>query len=441
MNSLKARVKVVVQVEEKDTPCWPCINYDFQKELDRIMKQVTDANPQITFDVKSYTQLEQAENDYEDDRKKYDGILVLLMTCWKGIDLFYARHAKSDGLPVIIADVPFCGSGSILRISKTVLTEKLPVPLISSHDYGDIAKAPSLFSVIAKMKTSKILIISNTIDSDIQKAVTDTWGCTFINKNASDLHAVFQSIDDHVAQEIAEHWKSESAGVIEPNNADIEESAKLYLALSKIKNELQADAITVDCLTLSYANEYGNHKHMYPCLSHFEMSKNGEVAVCEADINATIASLVNYYLTGRPGFVSDPVIDTSSGRIIYAHCVASTKVFGADDPRCCKYYIRSHAEDKCGAAIQVDFPIGEKLTSTTFNFPDREAIIHSSRSVGNVGGDEGCRSKLAALTNADNILKNWIGGWHRVTVFGDYRKQFLQLFVMKGLTVQEEDLL
>ena len=33
---------------------------------------------------------------------------------------------------------------------------------------------------------------------------------------------------------------------------------------------------------------------------------------------------------GRPGFISDPVIDTSKRQIIYAHCVASNRAFGPD---------------------------------------------------------------------------------------------------------------
>src|SRR5574337_693990 len=35
---------------------------------------------------------------------------------------------------------------------------------------------------------------------------------------------------------------------------------------------------------------------------------------------------------GRPGYISDPVIDTSKNQIIYAHCVAPTKVFGPGGP-------------------------------------------------------------------------------------------------------------
>lgn len=436
---MKTRVKIVVSVENRDTPCWPCINHDYNKEVNRALKPIIELNKEMDFDVVTYTDVQQAKDDYEADLKKYDGILLLLMTCWKKIDEFYCRQAE-EGIPVVVADIPFCGSGSILCVASPMIKkEKLPVPLISSLNYTDIADAVKLFDVIRKMKDTKILVVSNGVNRNGQDSFTKKWGCQFINCTAADLHAYFQNVAEDEAKKIAEKWIDEAAGVIEPNEEEIIVSAKLYLAIKKLKEKVGADAVTVDCLTLSYGNQYTNKAHMYPCLSHFEMTKNGEVAVCEADINATVTSLITLYLTGRPGYVSDPVIDTSSDQIIYAHCVACTKVYGVDDPRCCKYYIRSHAEDKLGASVQVIFPAGEKLTTTMVYSENNLASVHSSVSVGNVGGDEACRSKLAATTNAEKLLYNWAPGWHRVTVFGDYRKQFMNLFRMKGLDIYEED--
>ena len=178
---------------------------------------------------------------------------------------------------------------------------------------------------------------------------------------------------------------------------------------------------------------------MYPCLSHFEMLNNDEIAVCEADINATLSAVVTKYLTGRPGYVSDPVIDTSSDQIIYSHCVACTNVYGCKNATRSKYYLRSHAEDKLGASVQVIFPTGDKLTTTLFDYPNNRVCIHSAVAVGNMSGDEGCRSKLAATTESEKLLYGWMPRWHRVTVFGDYRKLFMQLFKVKGIEVIEED--
>ena len=146
----RTRVKIVAVKEEPGKPCWPCVDHDADKELSRVTTPIVELNPGMDFDVVSYTQLWQAEADYEADVEKYDGILVLLMTCWKGIDKFYAAQSK-DGIPTIVADVPYCGSGSmLLHTSPFVRENKLPVPLLSTLNYNEIAEAVRIFDVFAK---------------------------------------------------------------------------------------------------------------------------------------------------------------------------------------------------------------------------------------------------------------------------------------------------
>ena len=48
-------------------------------------------------------------------------------------------------------------------------------------------------------------------------------------------------------------------------------------------------------------------------------------AICNLII---VANAFRGYADGQPGYISDPVIDTSKNQIIYAHCVAPSKVFG-----------------------------------------------------------------------------------------------------------------
>lgn len=435
----KTLVKIAVAIEEKDKPCWPHINHDSAKELNRILDTVFQRNADIAFDVVSYTDCAEAQADYAEDVKKYDGVLVLDMACWKDVDLFYARQAKG-GIPTIVADVPYCGSGSVLmRVIPAVRDEKLPVPVLSTLDYTEIADAVRLFDVVAKMKQTTILVVCNNRRIETE-AFEEEWGVKFIYKTSGDMNAYLKEINPEDAKVFAERWINDADEVLEASEEEILRSAVLHLAIKKMMADCQADAVTLDCLDLSYEGSYDNNEHMYPCLSHFEMLNNGIVAVCEADITATISSLVIQYLTQRPGYVSDPLIDTSSNQIVYAHCVACKNVFGCADARKCRYTIRSHAEDKKGASVQVFFPLNEPLTTVMVR-PSKfmPSTIHSSRAVGNVGFQEACRSKLAAETNAQAVLDNWTEFWHRVTVFGDYRKQFMNLFKMKGLAVIEED--
>jgi hypothetical protein len=439
MKNPNIKIKVVVQAKKENVPGWPHINFDYLKETEKVMECVKAGNSETEFDVIKYTSVAEAEADYQADLKKYSGVLVLEMTNWIGLDAFYARKSI-DGIPCVIADVPFCGSGSTLSgASPMVRNEKLPVPIIASSNYNDIARGAKLLAVNEKLKNTTILVVKNSVQMDEQKAAMEKWGCKFINRTAAELIKIFDSVPLEKAEKTANYWKESALGVIEPNDADILESAKLYHAIKALKEECSADAVTIDCLGLSYHNDYGNNKHMYPCLSYYQMCNDGEIGVCEADINSTISSIIILYLTGRYGFVSDPVVDTSSDEITYAHCVACRKLFGGDDPRTCSFYIRSHAEDQQGASVQVIFPSGEKLTTINMNNKANWACVHSARSVGNAGGDAGCRSKLVASCNADNLLANWMPMWHRVTVFGDYRRDFINLFKLKGFDWKEED--
>ena len=433
------RIKVVVQAKKENVPGWPHINFGYERETEKIMAIVGAYNPDAEFDVFRYSSKDEAAAVYEGDCAIYDGVLVLLMTNWIRLDEFYARRSK-DGLPCAVADVPFCGSGSALSgTSPMIRNEKLPVPLEASTDYNDIARLARTLVVNAKLAQTTVLVVKNDVENETESAAEKRFGIKFINKTAADLMNVFDSVDEKKAVSVAEKWTGGAVKTVEPSQADIIESAKIYLAIKKMMKETGADAVTIACLELSYNDVYGKSRHMYPCLSHFQMADDGELGVCEADIDSTVSSLLTLYLTGKHGFVSDPVVDTSSDEIIYAHCVACRKVFGVSSSKICDYYIRSHAEDQLGAYVQVIFPAGEKLTTINMSNSDNWACIHSSVSVGNAGGDAGCRSKLVASCNARALLENWMPMWHRVTVFGDYRQDFINFFRLKGLDIFEED--
>ena len=433
------RIKVVVQAKKENVPGWPHINFGYERETEKIMALVRAYNPDAEFDVFRYSSKDEAAAVYESDRAVYDGVLVLLMTNWIRLDEFYARKSK-NGLPCAVADVPFCGSGSALSgTSPMIRNEKLPVPLEASTDYNDIARLARTLVVNAKLTQTTVLVVKNDVENEIESAAEKRFGIKFTNKTAADLMNVFDSVDEKEAASVAEKWTGGAVKTVEPSQADIIESAKIYLAIKKMMKETGADAVTIACLELSYNDVYGKSRHMYPCLSHFQMADDGELGVCEADIDSTVSSILTLYLTGKHGFVSDPVVDTSSDEIIYAHCVACRKVFGVSSSKICDYYIRSHAEDQLGASVQVIFPAGEKLTTINMSNSDNWACIHSSVSVGNAGGDAGCRSKLVASCNARALLENWMPMWHRVTVFGDYRQDFINFFRLKGLDIFEED--
>ena len=87
-------------------------------------------------------------------------------------------------------------------------------------------------------------------------------------------------------------------------------------------------------------------------------------------------------------------------------------------------------------------PLGEIVTTIKVSVMNKAFSIHQGRTVANIDDEKACRTKLAAEANVEKIMENYhfeIFGWHRVTFYGDYRKQLIDLATLYGLKIYEED--
>jgi hypothetical protein len=194
---------------------------------------------------------------------------------------------------------------------------------------------------------------------------------------------------------------------------------------------------TISCL----GGFYGGHIHAYPCLGFHELNNEGLVGGCECDVRSAATMLVGSILTqGRPGYISDPVIDTKKRQIVYAHCVASNKVFGPQGP-VNPFAILTHSEDRQGASVRSVLPLGHVTTSLELEPSRKEVLMHRAVAVANDPDDRACRTKLCAepLGDIEKLFGEWDQwGWHRVTFYGDLRAPVQGLADALGYRVREE---
>jgi L-fucose isomerase-like protein len=436
---MRTKVKVLLTSEEKGRPNWPYINYDVDSRAKEVMGILEKNLPDIDFSLQvAYSrQREGIERAVDSERGKYDGYLVYITSLWTGIPEAIAKKH----VPLVIADELYSGSGEFLEVNSLVKKENLPVVCIGSSNFKDIIDAVSLFPVLKKMKESRILVVSDgeswgNINERVNK-IREIFGTDVVRIGSDKLRSYYEKTDVKGAEKYKNKWIREALKVVEPDKEEILRSARMHLALKKAMEDKKADAVTVDCLGL-----YPEKLFAYPCLSFFQLNNEGSTGVCEGDLDSTITQLLIRYLTGRPAYVSDPVVDTATNQIIYAHCVATNRVYGPDglaNP----YIIRSHCFDNKGASVQSLMPLGEVITTIKVNAIKKAFSIHQGRSVENVGEDNGCRTKLAVETEAQKVLDNYhseIFGWHRVTFYGDYRKQSFALATLYGLKIYQEDI-
>lgn len=238
------------------------------------------------------------------------------------------------------------------------------------------------------------------------------------------------------ARKWADRWIHEAEKVVELSREEIEKSGAMYLAMNDLMLQHKAQAIAINCL----GGFYGGKMTAYPCLGFFQLNNDGYVGACEADMCSTTTMLMMSYLLGQPGYISDPVIDTSKNQIIYAHCVAPNKVFGTEAPTNA-YHIRSHSEDRKRAAVRSLMPLGEMTTTIKLDPRKQQVIFHQGKTVANIDEDKACRTKLAVEVRGDinKLLSYWDKwGWHRVTFFGDLKRPVTQIASLLGYEVVEE---
>ncbi|MGC9004726.1 MAG: hypothetical protein ACP5KZ_08510 [bacterium] len=426
----KANIPLVFTHTPSEVPTWPYKGYDYAKRAEELTEKLRKALPDINFTPYHIQSAEEA-NRLLQETKDADGYVVYIIGIWTGAPAVFAR----SGRPTILVDDLYAGSGEYLAVMEGIRNENLPVVGVASSDFQDVVRAVRLFEVIKRLEQSKIIVVTDGDVSAVAKKVKELFGTIVEGVTSDEVNSIYRRVRLSSAEEWADKWIKEAEKVVEPTREDIVKAARLYIALKSLMNSRKADAVTVNCLGLVY----GNRLEAYPCLAFFQLNNEGSTGCCEADVDSTITQLMMRYLTGRPGYISDPVLDTATNRIIYAHCVATNKVFGPDGPSN-SYIIRSHAEDGKGASVQSLLPLGEKITTLRISIWDSTLVLHTGKTVANIDEPKGCRTKLAAEVDARKILKNWTHTWHRVTFYGDWREDVKNFAKLKNLRVIEEDI-
>jgi len=430
---MNTRVRVVFPANRPGQPSWPYVDYDVEGKSKEVLARLRKELPTTEFSASILHSTAEAEELIAHEKTPYDGYLVYMTAMWAKVEQVFARKAH----PVVIADDPYAGSGGILAAQSVALRENLPVVIVASSDFRDVVEAVRLFDVMRRLRGARILVVTDRGSRQGEARRVEPLGTTVVSMGSDRLRAYYDKADENGARRYQRRWMEEALRVVEPDAEEILRSARMYLALKTAMEEQEADAITVDCLGLYYDGKLP----AYPCLGFFQLNNEGSTGVCEADVDSTLSQLMLRYLSGRPAYVSDPVIDTATNQIVYAHCVATNRVFGPDGPSN-PYIIRSHAEDLKGASVQSLMPLGRAVTSIKINPRKKAFAVHNARTVANVNDDKGCRTKLAAEVDARTVMENYhmdLFSWHRVTCYGDHRRACVNLAKLYGLKIYEED--
>jgi len=477
--AMKVRLIFAAHGEVQDRADWPNIGFDFDPVMKK-MKDALNANVEgIEFVSSMSTGAEQTQQILEEDAKRGDiaGYMVAQMNCWNQV----VHVALTSTKPVLYYDFLYAGSGGYLAYTAQALQDPGVTNFahISSESFDDVVEAAKAFQLIKAGKSTAEFVqavtdyrIAHTkrIESfdclehnvsclspdellkalrgckilaiekpwvDLEKQAMDDFGIEVVRLGFDQLNEEWEKADRDEAAKIVAHWKETAEAIVDVSEEVLMDSARMYIAERELMKKQNAQGITVDCL----GGFYGGHIHAYPCLGFSELCNQGLIGGCECDIRSALTMLILSKMTGgQTGFISDPVLDISTKTIIYAHCVASYRAFGPNGSTN-PYTIMTHSEDRQGAAVRSTLPVGYMTTTVEICPITKQILFHQAKAVGNSTNDRACRTKLVAEVVGDfeKLYTQWGNwGWHRVTVYGDLKKEIFALADAIGYKIVEE---
>ncbi len=414
-------------------PGWPLSSMDLNAEVQRFESEFTKLQPaldDIEFVdgglISSLDQLPAVMEKFQD----IDGILALHLTL--GTGPYFAQLLELP-VPLMLFSLPYAGHEwhTVAALQK----QGKKIDVLPSSDFEDMAVAVRPFRAIHRLKEARILFLQQGgPNPDYVQAIKNKFGTEIVNIEYEQLADAYKSADQDAVLADAEKWIADAEKIVEPTREEILKASRMYLALAKLLEDETADLITINCLGMGLIQR----GLAYPCLGFSRLSSMGLGGVCEADLKSSMTHLIFQSLTGKPGFVSDPVIDLSQNAVIHAHCVSPIKMDGPHGEQS-PYIIRNHLEDAQGVSLYVRMRIGQPISMARLIGQDI-MLFSTGEIIDTPYVERGCRTKITTrVKNAQKILENYSCGLHRVIFYGDHSADLRRFCRYKDIRLVLED--
>ena len=424
---------ILVLYLAKPVPTWPRPDFQPQDDIQRIrpVLEAFEAKPELGVKFTGHKLLRVPEDlaPVWEAIQAADGLLVfnLTSTVMNLID-----PLSESGLPLVLCSQPY--SGHDWSQWSDLLSKGRRVEVVASSDFADLESPLRIMTARHHIRRSRVVCIqSDTEPTELSAALERKFGAPIRFVPYSRLQALYAESDRQAAQRDAVAFMNAALKVVEPKPAEVADAFRLYYAIEALMKEEQANAVTIDCLGGFRRGDLP----AYPCVAWSKLNDRGLYGVCEADLQSTFTQMLFTYYAGKPGFVSDPVIDTKTNTVIHAHCVCATRLDGWEQPAS-PYIVRSHMEDNKGVSMQVQWRVGAPVTVA--KLADAGTLLVSTAKVSATPDlPRGCRTKVATqVPDSARMLMNYSGELHRVLFYGDHLRAAHQMGHLLGLKVVEE---
>ncbi|MFO8011831.1 MAG: hypothetical protein R6X20_00860 [Phycisphaerae bacterium] len=356
---------------------------------------------------------------------KPDGVLFVCMSLnagWKYINKFLDERGKTPVPTVVFSPMGTSFTGHLQHSRKA---KKAFVG--ATQDVEWLATAVRMLKTRWEMDRTRLCVVRG---KKVHDQKLDTIGTTLHWVPHEHFYKAHEAVKESAEmREMAKWYKATAKRIVEPTDEDLLAAAKNYFVCRKVMEDENCHGYSMDCL-----GPVGQRKMQPPCIALSHFRDEGIVGSCEADWNAAISERLTHLLFNRPGFMQDPAPNTVRNTLMAAHCTCGARLKGCDkdaEP----FILRSHSESDLGVAMQVLWPVGDRITIMKFSGPSR-IILGTGEIVANIDTPPsgGCRTSVECTVDGVADSRD-TKGFHQLLVWGDLEEEYKAYCALAGIEV------
>jgi len=337
---------------------------------------------------------------------------------------------KTEVLTILYPTFSDNSFASCIEAFSKLKRTKENVRLVLERDDKAIKKVSfyvKIIGAIKKLDDSKLGVIGGAsawlvATTRNRRLIREKLGVETVEVSMEEL---LEAVNKFFEEEAREHFQevlSKFDKIIEPREEEILEAIRIYLAIKRLVEKKNLDAVTIKCFDLIESTKNTT------CLALSLLNDEGIVAGCEGDTDSTLTMMIVKNLTSQPAFMANlNNVDLEENTITLAHCTVATTL-------CERCTFRSHFESKIGVAIQGALPL-QKVTVCRIGENLGKMLICAGKITENLNNPNMCRTqiKVALSAKVKHLVSNTLGN-HHILSLGDHREELVEFCRLKKIS-------
>lgn len=124
--------------------------------------------------------------------------------------------------------------------------------------------------------------------------IEERFGVRIRHIESNEFYRFFDRFSEEEVKEELDNWKKDFDEVIEPDEHELTNATRAYLALRYLCDREDANGLTVNC------GRFTEERPVVPCLAFGRLIDEGIMCACEGDITAMLSSLIIHAVSEQP---------------------------------------------------------------------------------------------------------------------------------------------